>query len=87
MPYITEHERLRGAYANPANPGELAFSLTQTIRFYLQARALYNFEDYNAVVGVLDNVKDEFKRRVLNPYEDRKIVQNGDVYFNEEEIV
>jgi hypothetical protein len=32
------------------------------------------------VTGVLENVKQEFYRRVAVPYEDEKIEQNGDIY-------
>lgn len=29
--------------------------------------------------GVLENIKQEFYRRVASPYEDQKIVENGDI--------
>jgi hypothetical protein len=32
------------------------------------------------ITGVLENVKQEFYRRVAEPYEDEKIDQNGDIY-------
>ncbi len=31
------------------------------------------------ITGVLENIKQEFYRRVAAPYEDAKIVQNGDI--------
>jgi hypothetical protein len=31
------------------------------------------------ITGVLENVKQEFYRRLAGPYEDQKILQNGDV--------
>jgi hypothetical protein len=31
------------------------------------------------ITGVLENVKQEFYRRAAAPYEDKKILQNGDV--------
>lgn len=31
------------------------------------------------ITGVLENVKQEFYRRAAAPYEDKKIIQNGDV--------
>jgi hypothetical protein len=34
----------------------------------------------NDVVGALDGAKAEFQRRVVAPYEDKKIRENGDVY-------
>jgi hypothetical protein len=31
------------------------------------------------ITGVLENVKQEFYRRVAESYEDKKIVENGDI--------
>lgn len=31
------------------------------------------------ITGVLENIKQEFYRRVAEPYEDKKIVENGDI--------
>jgi hypothetical protein len=31
------------------------------------------------ITGVLENVKQEFYRRIAAPYEDLKIIQNGDI--------
>jgi hypothetical protein len=35
---------------------------------------------YESLKWVFDDVKTEFYRRVVSPYEDEKIKQNGDVY-------
>jgi len=37
------------------------------------------FEERSNALKVLESAKLEFYRRILAPYEDRKIVQNGDV--------
>jgi hypothetical protein len=42
-----------------------------------------NYENLNAVCGVLDCAKEEFRRRVINSYEDTKIKENGDIYDKE----
>lgn len=34
----------------------------------------------NEIMGVLECVKQEFYRRIAEPYEDKKIKENGDVY-------
>lgn len=34
---------------------------------------------YNKAIGVLECIKQEYYRRVVAPYEDKKIVENGDV--------
>lgn len=31
------------------------------------------------ITGVLENIKQEFYRRIATPYEDQKILQNGDI--------
>ena len=31
------------------------------------------------ITGVLENIKEEFYRRVASPYEDKKIIENGDI--------
>lgn len=31
------------------------------------------------ITGVLENIKQEFYRRVAEPYEDKKILENGDI--------
>lgn len=38
-----------------------------------------SYFDFNRAIGVLESVKQEFYRRRVGPYEDRKIAENGDV--------
>lgn len=43
---------------------------------------LMNDPSYNKIAmitGVLENIKQEFYRRVASPYEDKKIMENGDI--------
>ena len=40
----------------------------------------HNYEQLNAIIGVMECTKLEFYRRVVVPYEDRKMEENGDVY-------
>jgi hypothetical protein len=45
-------------------------------------RANYNlghYWQYNSAIGVLECAKLELYRRVIGPYEDIKIIENGDV--------
>lgn len=39
-----------------------------------------NYERFNAAVGALECAKLELYRRMIAPYEDKKIAENGDVY-------
>jgi hypothetical protein len=83
MPYINDREGRRELVeplsAEAANAGELNFQVTCLVRDYLRIHGL-SYQTCNDIVGALDNAKDEFKRRIQNPYEDRKIEENGDVY-------
>ena len=38
------------------------------------------YADYNALVGVLECAKLEFYHRLVRPYEDLKLNENGDIY-------
>lgn len=84
MPYITDAERKR-LYegVRPYSAGTLVYTLTGIIVDFLEIHKK-NFETYNTVVGALETVKTEFQRRVLHPYEDKKMIENGDVYTHED---
>jgi len=78
MPYIEKIFR-ESARKTPIGAGELDYNITMTILEYLQNEG-WNFSNMNLIVGVLENVKDEFQRRVMYPHEDKKCQLNGDVY-------
>jgi hypothetical protein len=85
MPYIDKSRRI--SFAEATNTGELNYELTGVIRNYLQYRlndhplkTENNYNDYNDVIGALESCKLEFYRRVVVPYEKRKMKENGDVY-------
>lgn len=82
MPYITEAQRDR-ILANPGdsqNPGELNYELTLICQAYL-FNTKHSYQNYNDVIGALEACKLEFYRRLVSPYEDKKITENGDVYL------
>lgn len=68
--------------------GELNFAVTTLVDNYLSALREFrkagenNYEEYNSVIGVLESAKLEIYRRLVAPYENKKIVLNGDVYSN-----
>ena len=78
MPYIKKKDRFR-ATDSPENAGELNYAITILIQKYLSKNGL-NYQHINDIVGALEGAKSEFQRRVVNPYEDSKIKENGDVY-------
>lgn len=85
MPYISSKSRRRdidasvAMYDHPRDAGELNFVITRTIDKYLDEKGV-SYHTLNEVTGVLEAVKMELYRRVIAPYEDKKITDNGDVY-------
>lgn len=83
MPYITPIQRqrldplLQPLLASPLVPGDLNYLIT---RLLLHQRPS-SYETFNALIGVLECVKQELYRRAVAPYEDIKIKENGDVYL------
>lgn len=59
--------------------GELNYALT-VILLCCYNTGVRGYERLNALVGVLECVKQEFYRRVVAPYEEEKRKQKGDVY-------
>lgn len=59
--------------------GELNYFLTVTINDYIQNNGL-SYSTINDILGALEGAKLEFYRRVVAPYENSKIKENGDVY-------
>jgi len=80
MPYITEKQKNK-LYKNciPESAGELNYLLTIEIRKYINKHD-YCYQTMNDIVGALECCKQEFIRRIVNPYEDTKIKENGDIY-------
>lgn len=44
--------------------------------------AVDSYSNFNDVIGIVEDVKLEFYRRRIAPYEDQKIFENGDCYPN-----
>lgn len=63
----------------PADAGELNYLISRIVDIYIQVKGK-NYANLNEVTGVLECVKQEYYRRVVSPYEDKKISENGDVY-------
>lgn len=80
MPYISTERRdqLDALGYDPYRPGDLNYAITRLIVRYLSGS--YSYERYNDVIGVLECAKLELYRRMVAPYEDRKMKENGDVY-------
>lgn len=55
--------------------GEINYIITRILKGVYPLR----YFNLNRAVGVLESCKLEFYRRVIGPYEDKKIEENGDV--------
>jgi hypothetical protein len=63
---------------------EIAGVLNYTISSLLKAMkpdSGWNYAACNNTIGVLECAKQEFYRRVISPYEDKKILENGDIDY------
>lgn len=79
MPYINQEARKQIDGGNkPASAGELNYAITRVVSDYLGANPRYR--DFNDAVGALESCKLEIYRRLIAPYENSKINENGDVF-------
>lgn len=84
MPYIQEASRIQyeaalASLPHIATPGDLNYLLTMIVLRYLKAHGS-RYQVINDIVGAFEGAKLEFYRRFAGPYEDTKIISNGDVY-------
>jgi hypothetical protein len=81
MPYVDAEARGRlDGGGKPQTPGELNYVITRIVDEYLVQKGGVRYACLNEVVGALECAKLELYRRVAAPYEDKKIVESGDVY-------
>ena len=83
MPYISQKDREE--FVNFPDdraihtPGELNYHLTLITNKYMKHKGS-SYTTYNDIIGALECCKLEIYRRIIAPYEDIKLKQNGDVY-------
>jgi hypothetical protein len=81
VPYIPIDRRndLTEFAAEPATPGELNYMITQAVLDYQGCHGL-SYQTINDILGALEGAKLEYYRRIALPYEDKKRIENGEVY-------
>ena len=81
MPYITQDARkeLDNKERKPDALGELNYEITLLVKDYLDRQG-HRYANYAGVIGVLETIILELYRRVVIPYEEKKISENGDVF-------
>lgn len=88
MPYASKDRReaLQLSYKAKGSPqvaGELNYLFTIIAQRYLKEHGL-NYQHINDCIGALEGAKLELYRRIVAPYEDTKIEENGDVNILED---
>lgn len=81
MPYIKKEVRdiIDSQKLLPHFPGELNYKISSIIDQYIEDCSL-SYTVLNEVIGVLECIKLEIYRRIVAPYEDNKLHDNGEVY-------
>lgn len=75
MPYLRKDLRREDNYQSD---GALNYQITQVCRRYLSENG-ERYDIYEDIVGALECAKLEYYRRMIAPYEDKKIKENGDL--------
>jgi hypothetical protein len=82
MPYIKPEIReeigFKVDHLDPRAAGELNYIFTKVAHNYLENLG-ESYQAFNDIIGALEGCKLELYRRKVAPYEDIKIVENGDV--------
>lgn len=87
MPYITKSLRTPldnlivqlSTEIDKLNEHQVDGALNYTISSLLKRLYGVNYYELNRAIGVLENVKQEYYRRVVAPYEEIKIKENGNI--------
>jgi len=79
MPYITQESRDNLVTAQ--NGGDLNYQISMLCAAYIAEHGL-RYHNISDVVGALEGAKQEFFRKVVNPYEEITENENGGVYFD-----
>lgn len=92
MPYIDNHLGRRQeiqdtVFLSLDEKGELNFLICDIVQTYLASRQHRpNYNMLSDVAGVLADVQHEFRRCVMDPYEEKKRQENGDVWWINERL-
>jgi hypothetical protein len=81
MPYVKSGVRDRIDRGGiPENSSALDYAVTRILNGYLKRKDRLAYAELNEAVGALECAKPERYWRMVAPYEDGKIAENGDVY-------
>ena len=80
MPYITKESRyyLDNHLCHAITTGELNYQFSMLAKGYIKHHGK-DYKAMNDVIGAMEAAKLEFYRRVVVPYEEKKMAENGDL--------
>lgn len=74
---------IKNTKTNCNNPNDLSHQLGRINYSFSRVLAglmgSISYTKIAMITGVLENIKQEYYRRMASPYEDKKIIQNGDI--------
>lgn len=80
MPYLEAGIRASLNEGRKATKGgELNYQISKLLNDFVVMKGL-SYATINEAMGALESAKLEFYRRVAGPYENKKIIENGEVY-------
>ena len=89
MPYIPKVDRIRMGFiigeaqttidSGGISNGDLNYLFSRLAEMYIKYHGL-SYNTGSDVIKAFECAKLEFYRRILAPYEDTKLTQNGDIY-------
>lgn len=91
MPYIAQHKRppldrhINALVELMKEPGDLNYVYSMLAKGAVEKQTR-SYALLNSILGVFEAAKTEFYRRVVVPYEDGKMEENGDVYSVEKVV-
>lgn len=80
MPYINSEQKESVAQVGAQTPGQLNYAITKLLIRYWNREFNQTYTAINDILGALEGAKLEFQRRIVTPYEETKIKENGDLY-------
>lgn len=88
MPYIEQKQRKDlNDGEPPITAGRLNYVISRLCDDFIMADGMgLSYDTLNEVIGVLACVQQELYRRVVAPYEDMKMQDNGDVFNAVDEV-
>ena len=88
MPYIPEADRQRVLDSGAEVPGDLAYLIyCLMVDWVYKQNGKMSYSRASHAIGIIETVKGEFSRQILNPYEDEKSDFNGNVLPDEAKYV